>query len=88
MDLIFEGILALLGKVTRHTKSKKTQMIVDILVASAAILIAIWSAIGHYRKGNVLEAAIFASVVVISVLLIGFVVLRRVLREKKEEKEL
>lgn len=88
MDIIFDRILALLGKVIRHCKSTRTQTIVDILVASAAILIAICSAIGNYRKGNVLEAAIFASVVVISILIISFVVLRCILRKKKEEKEI
>ena len=95
MDLIFDIIadfvLSLLGKATRRSKKPKTQIIIDILAATVFLLVvdgyATGSAVRYYRQGNVLLAAVFASVVVISFLLIGFVVLRRIIRKRKAEQE-
>lgn len=87
MDIVADLILELLGKITRHCKSPKTQMVVDILVASVFLLavdgFAIWNAISYYQQGNVIVAAIFAAVVVISLLLVGGLVLRRIIRRKE-----
>lgn len=84
LDIITEGILGLLGTITRHCKSARTQTIVDVLVVSVALL-----AVGGYAircwQRNVWSATtvVFAAVVVL--LLIGFVVLRRSKRNSKKE---
>lgn len=87
MEIIADLVLDLLEKITRHNKNKRTQTVVDILVASVSFLAvngyAIWRAISHYRQGNMLAAVAFASVVVISLLLIGFIILRRMIRKRK-----
>ena len=87
-DIIADFVLSLLGKMTRHSKNGKTQTVVDILVATTCILVtdglAIWGAVSCYRQENVVGTVAFASVVVISLLLIGFVILRRLLRRKAE----
>lgn len=86
LDVLFDKILSLLGKVTRNSKTtRRTQMIVDILVTSVAILVVVWSVINDYRKGIVLIAAIFAFVVISLILMKGFVILFRNIRKKKEE---
>lgn len=87
-DIIAELVLKLLGKVTKDNKNTRTQTIIDIFVASVFLLAvdgyAIWNAVSYYRQGKVLVAAVFASVVVASFLLIGFVALRRIIRKRKE----
>ena len=96
MDLIFDIIadlvLKLLGKATKHSKNARTQTVVDILVASVLLLAvdgyAIWSVVSYYRQGNIPIAAIFASAVVVSILLVGFVVIRRIIRKRKDRQEL
>lgn len=90
-DIIADLVLKLLGKVTKDNKNARTQTVVDILVASVFLLAvdgyAIWNAVSYYRQGKVLVAAIFASVMVISLLLIGFVVFRRIMRKRKDRQE-
>ncbi len=95
MDFFFECIaelvLKILEKVTRRNISKKTQTVVDILVSAVFLLMvngfAIWKAVSHYRSGNLLAAAIFASAVVLCVLLLGFVIIRRMVRNRKNKIE-
>ena len=88
MDIIADLVVALLGKLTKNIKNAKVQTLVDILIASVCVLIAdgcaIWGAVSCYRQGKVLAAIAFASVVVISLLLIGFIILRRIIKNKKE----
>ena len=88
MEIIADLVVELLGKLTKNIKNAKVQTFVDILIASVCILIAdgcaIWGAVSYYRQGKVLAAIAFASVVVISLLLIGFVILRHILRNKKK----
>lgn len=90
-DVVADLVLDLLGKVTRHSKNTRTQTIVDILVASVFVLVveglAVWGAVRGYQQGNVLLTVAFASVVVISLLLIGFVIIRRIIRRRKAETE-
>lgn len=87
MDIVADLILELLGKITRHCKSPKTQMVVDILVVAAFLLavggIAIWSAVSYYRQGDFLTTTVFAALAVVSLLLAGGVVLRCIARKKK-----
>lgn len=95
MDFFFECIAELvskiLEKVTRHNISTRTQTVVDILVVAVSFLVldgfAIWKAVRYYRSGNLLGAAIFAAAVVISILLLGFVVIRRIIRNRKNKIE-
>ena len=95
MDFFFECIaelvLDILEKVTRRNTSKRTQTGVDILVSAVFLLMvngfAIWKAVSHYRSGNLLAAAIFASAVVLCVLLLGFVIIRRMVRNRKNKIE-
>ena len=85
-DLLGEGLLSLLGKLTRRCKGK-TQIVLDIVVIVVASLVvdgyAVWRAIHHYRQGELLIAGIFALAVVLSVLLAGFV-LCRILWDRKK----
>ena len=89
-ELIADGVLAILGKVARHSKSR-TQTVVDILVAVIAILAvngyAIWSAISAYRQGNMLATVLHSAVLVVSLLLLAFVVIRRIIRKRKAKKD-
>lgn len=89
-ELIAEGVLAILEKVVKHSE-KRTQTVVDILVAVIAILAvdgyAIWSAISAYRRGNMLGAVLYSVALVVSVLLLAFVVIRRIIRKRKNKKE-
>lgn len=91
MDIVANLILKLLEKVTKHSKNARTQTVIDILVASVVLLAvggyAIWNAVRCYQQGNVLAAAAIASVMAITLLLIGFVVLRRFIRRRNERKE-
>ena len=90
-DILADLLLALLGKVVRHSEKKKTQTIVDVLMALAFLLaiegLAIWSAVSCYRKGNIFLTVVFASIVVLSLLLTGFIVLRRIIRRRKAKTE-
>ena len=90
MDIIADLILELLGKVTKNIKNARTQTVVDVLVASVCILVvagyAIWSAVSYYRQGNVWATVAFASVAAIFLLLIGFVILRRIIRKNRHHK--
>ena len=92
LELITDLALKILEKVTRCNISKRTQTVVDILVSAVFLLMvngfAIWKAVSHYRRDNLLAAAIFASAVVLCVLLLGFVILRRIIRRRKSKKEL
>ena len=87
-DLVVELLGKLLRQLTKNIKNAKVQTFVDILIASVCILIAdgcaIWGAVSCYRQGKILAAIAFASVVVISLLLIGFIILRHILRNKKK----
>ena len=89
-ELIAEGVLAILEKVVKHSE-KRTQTVVDILVAVIAILAvdgyAIWSAISAYRRGNMLGAVLYSVALVVSVLLLAFVAIRRIIRKRKNKKE-
>lgn len=86
LELIADGVLAILEKVAKHGQ-KRTQTVVDILVAVISILAVngylIWSAISAYRQGNMLATVRYAAVLVISVLLMAFVVIRRIIRKRK-----
>ena len=90
LDLLGQLVLDLLGKITRHC-GKRTQIVLDILVAAEVVLAvdgyAIWRTVHHYRQGEFLFAGIFALVVVLSLLLVGFVIVRRIIlnRGKKNE---
>mgnify|MGYP003296286333 CR=1 FL=1 len=90
-DIVAELALKLLEKVARHSENERTQNIVVVLVASVCILVveglAVWGAVSCYQQGNVLLTVAFASVVVISLLIIGAVVLRRIIRRRKAETE-
>ena len=90
LEMIADGVLAILGKVVRHSE-KRTQSVVDILVAVIAILAvdgyAIWRAIDAYRRGNMLGAVLYSAALVVSVLLLAFVVIRRIIRKRKAKKE-
>ncbi len=85
LEILAEGVLALLGKVTRRC-GRKTQIVVDILVAAGAVLAVggycVWRAVYHWCRGEFLIAGIFALVVVASVLL-GFITIRRIVRNNK-----
>ena len=91
LHIIADFVLKLLGKVTRRSKNERIQTVVDILVASVFLLavdgFAIWNAVSYYRQGKVLVAAILAAVVVISLLFVGFVVIRRIIRKRKGRQE-
>lgn len=88
-DIIADFLLELLGKVARHSEKAKTQTVADVLVAVALLLavegLAVWSAVSCYSKGNIFLTVVFASIVVLSLLLIGFVMIRRILRRKRAE---
>ncbi len=90
MEIIADLVLELLAKITRNN-SKKSQTVVDILVACLSLLAvngyAIWKAVSCYRSGNLLGAVLFVAVVVVSVLLLGFLVIRRIIRKRKNKKE-
>ena len=89
-ELIAEGVLAILEKVVKHSE-KRTQTVVDILVAVIAILAvngyAIWSVISAYRRGNMLATVLYSAALVICLLLLAFVVIRRIIRKRKAKKE-
>ena len=88
LQIVGDWILGLLGKVVRHTKSTKTQLLVDILVAAALLALdgyAIWRAVNYYKQGNIPSAIASTAIVVISVLLLVFVVSRHVIRKRKEK---
>ena len=91
LELITDLGLKILEKVTRRNTGKRTQTVVDILVSAVFLLMvngfAIWKAVSHYRSGNLLAAAIFASAVVLCVLLLGFIVIRRIIRNRKNKIE-
>jgi len=86
-DIIADLILKLLGKVTEQTKSATVQTFVDVLVAAAFLVAvdgcAIWCAVSFYRKGNMLLAVMLAFAAVIFFLLVGFMILRRIIRRRK-----
>ena len=55
LDILVDGILELLGKITRCCKTIGTQIIVDILAAAVALLAA-GGYVVCYRQGNALAS--------------------------------
>ena len=90
MEIIADLVLELLAKITRNN-SKKSQTVVDILVACLSILAvngyAIWKAVSCYRSGNLLATVLYSAILVVSVLLLAFIAIRCIIRKRKNKKE-
>ncbi len=95
MNLIFDFIVDLLfrfsEKGVKNIQNEKKQIIAAAISAAvtclAAVGLGIWKAIDYYREGKLWAAIVFAVMVVLVFLLLGFVVIRRIARNRKKKIE-
>ena len=87
--IVDELVFFLTEKGIKRIKNEKAQIIVTaILSAVMCVLVtgfAGWQAVQSYQKGNLLAAIFFAVLGVLPLLLIGFIMLRRVIRKRKRD---
>ena len=87
--IIGELLYFLAVKGIRNIKNEKTQIIVaaifTVVVCVSVTGFAGWEAIQFYQKGNMLAAIVFAILAVLPILLIGFIILRRIIRTRKNK---
>ena len=87
-DIIADVVFNLIEKAIKGIKNEKIKLFAAAILAFAmttlAVGFAVWGAISFYEKGNMLAAIVFVAIAVLILLLIGFIVLRRIIRRKNK----